>query len=113
MLEAIIQKRVKEVGDVLVREALSGTAWAVRVVIASQLPPARERPTPFKLSKLDSASDLPKATKAILEAMAKGDLTIGEGSGIIAALEGHGRMSVFAGHEDRLKRLEEMLENKP
>jgi hypothetical protein len=111
-LENLLQKNMGPIGDVLVREAKSGAAWAVRVVIATQLPPARERPTPFVLPPIASPADLPAATKAILEAMAAGELTIGEGSGIIAALEGHGRMSVFVGHEERLAKLEELLARK-
>jgi hypothetical protein len=52
------------------------------------------------------------ATKGILEAMARGELTIGEGSQIIAALEGHGRMTTFAGYEERIQALEAIAGNK-
>jgi hypothetical protein len=106
-LEAIPQKNVKPIGDVLVREAKSGAAWAIKIVVATQLPLARERPAPFELPPIESPTDLPIATKAVLDAMAPGELTVGEGSGIISTLEGHGRVSAFAGYEERLKVLEE------
>jgi hypothetical protein len=68
-----------------------------------------DEPTPFDLPEIASAADLPGAVKAILSQMANGDLTIADGSGIIAALEGFGRSLVLESHEARLQALEELL----
>jgi hypothetical protein len=113
MLEALLAKNMKKIGDVLIREAKAGQHWAVKFAIASQLPPARERPIPFDKLKLDTAADVPSAIRQVLDMMAEGTLTIGEGTQIIASLEGYARSTVFDGHEARLQALEAMLGTKP
>jgi hypothetical protein len=112
MLEALLAKNMKKIGDVLIREAKAGQHWAVKFAIASQLPPARERPIPFDKLKLDTAADVPSAIRQVLDMMADGTLTIGEGTQIIASLEGYARSTVFDGHEARLQALEAMLGTK-
>jgi hypothetical protein len=109
MLEALLSKNMTGIGDVLVREALAGAHWAVKIVIASQLPTAKDRAVQFDLPKLESASDVPAAIRSILDAISAGTLTPTEANAIIAGLEAFGRSSVFDGHEARLQALEAAL----
>ena len=45
----------------------------------------------------------------VVDAMAEGALTPGEAAAIVSTLEAYGRASVFAGHAERLARLERRL----
>jgi hypothetical protein len=77
-----------DIGEVLVREAKGGAAWAIKLVIASQLPTARERTVPFDLPKLDTASDVPAAIRSVLDAISACEMTPGEGNSVIAGARG-------------------------
>jgi hypothetical protein len=93
----------------VVAAAKAGEPWAAKLVIERIIPPARDRATPLMLPKMMSAADLPSALARVVDAMAEGALTPGEAAAIVATLEAFGRASVFAGHEERLARLERRL----
>ena len=78
--------------EVLTRKAVelakAGNPMALRLCLERLLPPRKDRPINFTLPKIKGAEDLPKALLAILEAVAKGEITPGEGeilTGILGA----------------------------
>jgi hypothetical protein len=107
MVDAILFKNMKDITEKLVTAAKAGEHWAVTLALKDQLP--GRSGTPFELPKLESAADLPAASKSILEQMAAGALTATEGAQILAALESHGRVATLAGHEERLAAVEALL----
>jgi len=69
--------------------ALVGDTIALRLCLDRLCPPRKDRSVSVKLPAINSAADLPAATGAILDAVASGDLTPGEGSEIGKLLETH------------------------
>jgi hypothetical protein len=85
---------------------MSGDATALKICLERILPPRKDRPIAFQLPQSGSAEDIPKATGAIVQAVANGDLTPLEGETIAGILEQHRRSLEIAELEARLARLE-------
>jgi hypothetical protein len=107
MLDAIMHKNVPAIAKKLVQAAKNGEHWAVTLSLKDQMP--GRAGTPFELPPIASAADLPAASQSVLDQMAAGALTAAEGAAVLAGLESHGRIATLAGHEARLKAIEEML----
>jgi hypothetical protein len=60
----------------------------------------------FDIPKLDNAADAPAVIKAAMAALTNGQLAPAEANAIVALVEAFSRVSVYAGHEDRLAALE-------
>lgn len=73
------------------------------------LPDARPRDdvVTFKMPRLRSVEDVPKAANAILKAVASGEITFTEAEKVSAVLERYVRISELVDIEQRLKKLEE------
>ena len=63
-------------------------------------------PPQFKLPKMRSAADLPQAAQAILQAVAKGQLSPDEGAAVMALLETYRETLVTAEIAQRVEILE-------
>jgi hypothetical protein len=82
MLDAIMHKNIPAIADKLVTAAKRGEHWAVNLALKDQMP--GRAGTPFKLPPIQSAADLPAASKSVLEQMASGALTPTEGAAVLA-----------------------------
>src|SRR3978361_2353029 len=60
--------------------ALEGDTVAMRLCLDRIAPPRKDRPTPFSLPDIAEASDIVQATRALIEAVAVGELTPMEAS---------------------------------
>jgi hypothetical protein len=74
------------------------------------LPPRRDRPVAFALPKIERAADALDASAAIVDAVAKGQLTPGEASEITALLTSHVKLLEAVEFERRLAALEQARE---
>src|SRR5437764_9268820 len=61
-----------------IEDAKDGDRVMSRFCLARIIPPRRERPVRFELPPIRSAADLQIAVTAVLEAVAHGELTVGE-----------------------------------
>ena len=109
MAEKMLGADAADIVKKVVASAKAGEPWAVKLVIERILPPAKDRPTPLELPRMASPADLPGALARVVDAMAEGALTPSEAAAIVTTLEAYGRASVFAGHDERLMRLERRL----
>jgi hypothetical protein len=87
MAEKLFGDDIKAVCEVVVREAKAGANWACKLVVERILPPAKDRPTPFKLPPIASPTDLPPIAACLLEAVAKGEMTPAEGDSLLGMLD--------------------------
>src|SRR5256885_6551072 len=62
-----------------IEDAKDGDRVMSRFCLARIIPPRRERPVRFELPPIRSAADLQIAMTAVLEAVARGEITVGEG----------------------------------
>jgi hypothetical protein len=99
--EALVQKAINQ--------ALTGDTICLRICLERLVPPRKDAPLCVTLPKVETPMDLPKATAAILEAVAKGDLTPSEGQTLAGILENHRKSLELADIEQRLSQLEEQL----
>jgi hypothetical protein len=83
--------------------AKDGNPAVLRLCLERLLPPRKDRPINFALPKVEDAADLPKALLAILEAVAQGEITPGEGQALTAMLGTYEKGLEIAEWEGRLK----------
>src|SRR5436190_1000821 len=86
--------------------ALDGDMAALRLCLDRIVPPRRERPVNFKIPPLKSAEDAAVAMAAITEAVAAGELLLGEAESASALVERFVRTIEAGEFEKRLRALE-------
>ena len=96
--------------DALTRKAidaaLGGDMTALRLCLDRIVPPRRERPVNFRIPPLKSADDAAAAMAAITEAVAAGELSLGEAETASALVERFTRALEAGEFEKRLRALE-------
>jgi len=89
-----------------VEAALGGDMAALRLCLDRIVPPRRERPVNFRIPPLKSAEDAAVAMAAITEAVAAGELLLGEAESASALVERFVRTIEAGEFEKRLRALE-------
>src|SRR5918998_2679084 len=80
-LEALLDGEAEAITRKAVEMALAGDTTAMRLVMDRIMPPRKEWPVLFSMPKLETAGDAVRATAALAEAVASGDITPGEAGG--------------------------------
>jgi hypothetical protein len=106
VLEALLDGEAEAITRKAIEMALDGDTTALRLVLERILPPCKDRPVTFTLPKLETAADAVKATAALVEAVASGDLTPGEAGELAKLVEGFVKAFELREIEQRLDRLE-------
>lgn len=86
--------------------ALEGNIQALKLCIERLVPPRKERAVGLNLPELAGVASLPVLTAALLDAVATGDLTVGEASGLSSLVANHGKALELAELEKRISALE-------
>ena len=105
-LEAILEGEAEAITRKAIELAKSGDTVALRMCLDRLCPPRKDRPVTFALPEITTTADLPKATNALLQAVAAGALTPSEASDIGRAVDAHVRAIEAADLNARLARLE-------
>jgi hypothetical protein len=103
----ILGEHAEELARQAVARALEGDTAALRLVMERVCPAAKDAPVQFTLPAMRTARDAAQAAGAVLEAVADGTLTLGEGQAIMGLVEGFRRAleaSELAGHIEALER---------
>ena len=87
MVQSIMERGAKEITEAVVGLAKEGDLSAARLVLERLLPPAKERPISLALPSTDTAGGIAEAQQAILQAVAAGDLLLGEGMALAGIVE--------------------------
>jgi hypothetical protein len=103
----LLEGDLSAITQVCIDKAKAGDLLAAKLILDKLLPNRRERSVNLKLPKVKDAQDLPKALEAVMQAVAAGDLTPGEGQGITAMLEAYRKGLELTDIESRLRTLEE------
>jgi hypothetical protein len=88
--------------------ALAGDMTALRLCLDRIAPARKDRPVAFALPTLAQAADAAKASAAIVEAVAVGELTPSEAGDLSRIIEGFTRTLEATELEQRIERLERM-----
>jgi hypothetical protein len=107
--QALLDGEAEALTRKAVELAKDGNPVALRLCLERLLPPRRDRPINFTLPKIERAEDLPKAMGAILEAVAQGEITPGEGQTLTTMLEAYSKRLETTDYEARLIALERRM----
>ena len=105
-LDAIGEAAAADVLRRVVEDAKGGDLRAAEILLRRLWPERKGRPTPLELPALDTPAALVKATAAIVEAVAGGDVTPEEGAAVASIVETHRRAIETEELERRLAVLE-------
>lgn len=106
-VEALLEGEAEALTRKAVEMALDGDTVAMRLCLDRIAPVRKDRPITFTLPPIESTADLPRATGALLEAVAAGELTPAEASDISKAVDAHVKALEVTDLHVRLTRLEE------
>lgn len=106
-IEAILDGEAEGLTRKAVELALAGDITALRLCLDRLAPVRRDRPVTFDLPKVETTDDLPKATQAIMEAVAGGELTPSEAAELGKVVDAHAKAIEVTDLHRRLAALEE------
>ena len=104
--EALFDGEAEALTRKAVEKAKEGDTTALRLCLERILPPRRDRPVAFKFPVVTTTADAIKASAALLEATAKGDLTPSEAAELGKLVEVCIRAIQIGEIEERLAKLE-------
>lgn len=108
MVLSLMEKGAKEITAAVVEYAKNGDMAAARLVLDRLAPLAKGRPVFLDLPDTSSAAGISDAQRAILEAVAAGELLPGEGATLAGIVEAHRKALETQELEARIAALEEM-----
>jgi hypothetical protein len=109
--QALLDGEAEALTRKVVELAKDGNSLALRLCLERILPPRKDRPITFTIPQLEGAQDLPQALKAILEAVAQGEITPGEGHTLTAMLDAYRKGLETVDHEARITALEKEMDH--
>jgi hypothetical protein len=104
--QALLDGEAEALTRKVVELAKEGNPVALRLCLERLLPPRKDRHVNFTLPRIKGAQDLVKALGAILEAVARGEITPGEGQTLTGMLDGYRKGLETADLETRIAALE-------
>jgi hypothetical protein len=111
-IEALLDGEAEELTRVAIDRAKEGDMVALRLCMDRLAPARKDRHVSFDLPKIEQAADAAKASAAIVKAVADGEITPSEASELTRVLESYSRILEVADHEERLKRLENLQQER-
>lgn len=103
---ALMEGGAEEITRAVVDAARAGDLAAARLVLDRLVPPSKERPITVNLPATDTAEGIDKASQAVLEAVAGGELLPGEGQALVGIIEGRRKAMETLELEQRIAALE-------
>jgi len=103
---ALLEGDREAITQVCVDKAKDGDLMAVKLILDKLIPNAKERRLSIKLPEVEGAAKLPAMLAAVLDAVASGELTPGEGQTITAMLEAYRKSVELNEIEARIRALE-------
>ena len=105
-MEVLLDGEYEAITRKVIELAKAGDGLALRLCIELLLPPRRERPVEFALSKLETAADAAGALSNILQAVAAGDFAPSEAEALGSLVAGFSRAIEIVDLEQRVTQLE-------
>lgn len=90
-----------------VKMALNGDTAALRLCLERIAPQRREATVSFELPQMERAKDTAEAARAVLAAVASGEMTLSEGNRLMVLVEAYRRALELATIEENMIKLEQ------
>jgi hypothetical protein len=107
-VEALLDGDAKALTTKAIDLAKAGDLQALRICMDRIVPPRRDRPVTFEMTKLETAQDAAAAVSSLLASVAAGDMTPSEASEVSKVIDVYVRAKETGDLIDRLERLEQM-----
>ena len=107
-MEALLDGEAEALTRKAIEMAHDGDMAALRLCFDRLAPPRRDRTVVFDMPTIETVADLPKATQAIMDAVATGELTPGEGAELGKLVDAHVKALEVTDLDRRLAALEEL-----
>jgi hypothetical protein len=105
-VEAMLEGQQEALTKAAIDKALEGDVTALRLCIDRIAPARKDAPVSFDLPDIETAEDAANAARAILKAIAEGEITPLEAASIMAVLEQFRRTLEASEFEQRITALE-------
>jgi hypothetical protein len=86
-VEAMLEGQQEALTQAVIDKALEGDVTALRLCLDRIAPARKDAPVSFALPEIETAEDAAKAARAILKAIAEGDVTPLEAATVMAVVE--------------------------
>ena len=86
-IEAMLEGQQEALTQAVIDKALEGDVTALRLCLDRIAPARKDAPVSFALPEIETAEDAAKAARAILKAIAEGDVTPLEAATVMAVVE--------------------------
>lgn len=105
-IEALLEGEADALTRKAIEMAKGGDMQALRLCMDRLAPPRKDRSVTFELPAIDTLADLPNATRALMDAVATGDLTPAEAAEMGKLVDAHVRAIEVTDFAKRLEALE-------
>lgn len=105
-MQALLDGEAEALTRKAIEMAQEGDPVALRMCLDRLLPVRKDRPVAFEMPAIATTADMPKATAAVLAAVASGEITPSEAADIGRAVEAHAKTIEVRDLQDRIERLE-------
>jgi hypothetical protein len=105
-IEALLEGEAEELTRKAVEMAKAGDMQALRLCMDRLAPPRKDRSVTFDLPAIETLEDLPKATRALMAAVATGELTPSEAAELGKLVDAHVKAIEVTDLNRRLEALE-------
>ncbi|MFG6625004.1 DUF5681 domain-containing protein [Sulfitobacter sp. 1A12056] len=105
-IEAMLEGQQEALTQAAIDKALEGDVTALRLCLDRIAPARKDAPVSFALPEIETAEDAAKAARAILKAIAEGDVTPLEAATVMAVVEQFRRTLETTEIERRITALE-------
>lgn len=106
LAEALLDGEAEELTRKAIEMAKGGDVPALRMCLERLVPPRKDAPVEFELPPIETVADAKRASAAVLEAVANGDLAPSEGGAVMGLLVSHKLIVEATDFEQRLAALE-------
>jgi anti-sigma factor RsiW len=106
-MEAILDGEGEALTRKAVELALGGDTVALRLCLDRMMPVRKDRPITFTLPAIDTPADLTKATSALLQGVADGEITPSEAAELSKLIDAHVKAIEAKDFAERLAALEQ------
>jgi hypothetical protein len=112
-IETMLDGEAEDIMRKAIELAKQGNGIAIRVCLERLCPPRKDSPTPFDMPRMETAQDAVKASAAIVNAVAAGELTPREASELTKVVEVFAKTLQLHDIEARLRKLEAERSHEP
>ncbi|MCJ2121044.1 DUF5681 domain-containing protein [Methylobacterium sp. J-077] len=106
-VEALLDGEAEALTRKAIEMALDGDGPAMRLCLDRLCPPRKDKTITFTLPEIETAADLTKATRALLEGVANGEITPSEAAELSKLVEAHTKAIEAVDLATRLSALEQ------